>query len=96
MTLVSPLGAAVAELANDSAVKAYCGGRNPVGMRVELPRPTGTQSYEIVGVVRDTKHLSLRADAPRFIYLSSRQPRRPHARRPRPRAPPGPGTGSTR
>ena len=73
-------GAPQVAILNESAVKAYFRGRNPVGMRLELPRPTGTQSYEIVGVVRDTKHLSLRADAPRFIYLSSRQPRRPQLR----------------
>ena len=73
-------GAPQVAILNESAVKAYFSGRNPVGMRVELPRPTGTQSYEIVGVVRDTKHLSLRADAPRFLYLSSRQPRRPQLR----------------
>jgi predicted permease len=59
---------------NETAAKALANasaGRSPIGQRVEL----GTSGvYEVVGVVRDHKHLSVREQAPAFVFVPVWQP----------------------
>jgi putative ABC transport system permease protein len=57
-------------LFNETASRHYFDDRNPIGARLTLMNET----YEIVGVVRDSKHNSLRDDIPRLLYLPALQP----------------------
>ena len=70
-------GAPRVAVLNEAASRFYFEGRNPVGVRVQLKGSRVTDMYEIVGVVRDVKHLSLREEAPRFIYIPVAQRRDP-------------------
>jgi predicted permease len=63
---------------NQTAAHYYFGAVNPIGKKVTLPRhallgsarPVPTDPvYEIIGVVKDTKHGSLREEPLRFLYL---------------------------
>ena len=47
-------------IVNESFVKKYFGGANPIGQRFGQPGPVSTGDYEIVGVVEDTVYTSLR------------------------------------
>ncbi len=69
------VGAPKVAIINETAAKFYFGGRNPIGVQVQIRRRT--EVFEIVGVVRDAKHLSLREEAPRFIYIPVAQRRDP-------------------
>lgn len=61
----SPLAAIV----NEAFVRQFLPGRNPVGERFFRPFGTrGDEAMEIVGVVRDSKWVSLRDDAPPMYY----------------------------
>lgn len=63
-------------LINQSAARRLFGDRDPLGQSVELPRKElPRRAYQIVGVVGDTKHLSLREQAAEFVFLPLRQPR---------------------
>jgi ABC-type antimicrobial peptide transport system permease subunit len=62
--------AAKVAIVNEAAARAYFGGRNPIGERVSF----NTSTYEVVGVVRDHKHRSLREEVPRFVYIPIWQP----------------------
>jgi len=57
-------------LLNETAARQLFGERSPLGQRVTLFR----REYEIVGVVADSKHQSLREEIPRFLYLPILQP----------------------
>ena len=66
---------------NETAARFYFGDANPIGEKVKFPHPgrpgdpaneisrPGDRAYEIVGVVKDAKHESVRAQAGRFVYL---------------------------
>jgi predicted permease len=55
---------------NESLVKTYFGGKNPVGMKIQpFPRSPEPVFAEIVGVVRDIRHAGLREQAGPAIYL---------------------------
>ncbi len=55
---------------NESAARFYFGSVNPVGRNVTFLNRKGDPAvYEIVGVVKDVKHQSVRAEPWRFIYL---------------------------
>jgi len=54
---------------NETAAQFYFAGRNPVGARITFDSAGTRLSYEVVGVVRDAKHKSLREPAPRFVFL---------------------------
>lgn len=69
------VGAPRVAIMNEAAAKFYFGDRNPIGQRVQF-RGRRTDTYEIVGVAR-AKHLSLREEAPRFIYVPVAQRRDP-------------------
>ncbi|MEO8484455.1 MAG: ABC transporter permease [Acidobacteriota bacterium] len=63
-----PQGPKVAIL-NKTAAHFYFGDHNPIGARVGFSREHESD-YEVVGVVQDAKHDSLRAPAGRFVYLA--------------------------
>jgi len=56
-------------LLNETAAKFYFGNRNPLGTKVQFHKRPDAPAFEIVGVVKDTKHEGLREQAGRFIYL---------------------------
>jgi len=70
------MGTPKAAILNKAAAKFYFGDRNPTGVRVQI-RGGRMDEYEIVGVVGDAKHLSLREESPRFIYIPVAQRRDP-------------------
>jgi ABC-type antimicrobial peptide transport system permease subunit len=45
---------------NESFVKKFLDGKNPIGRRFGLPGPSSTGNYEIVGVVEDTVYRDLK------------------------------------
>ena len=55
---------------NQTAARAYFGNANPIGQHLEV----GSAVREIVGVAADSKHVSLRDDPPRVVYLPVFQP----------------------
>jgi predicted permease len=65
---------------NEAAAKFYFAGRNPLGATVELGSKPKQRVYQIIGIVRDAKHLSMRQETPRFLYLPIAQ-RRDHLTR---------------
>lgn len=56
---------------NEAAAKAYFAGRSPIG---ETLRFGESSAYQVVGVVRDHKHNSVREEAPRFAFIPLWQP----------------------
>ena len=64
-------GAPHVAILNQAAARFYFGDASPIGRKVVFPfRASGaTVDYEIVGVVKDAKHASLRAEPWRFVYL---------------------------
>ncbi len=56
---------------NEASARAYFGRRSPIG---ETIRFGPADSYQIVGIVRDSKHMNVRDDAPRFVFLPLWQP----------------------
>jgi predicted permease len=59
---------------NQSMVRKYFNGENPVGRRLRFPRfPTPKVEYEIVGVVGDAKYWSLRHEIAPTAYFPYRQ-----------------------
>jgi predicted permease len=58
-------GAAKVAVVNEAAAAAYFGGRSPIGQTIMF----GKAAYQVVGVVRDHKHKSLREQAQRFVFL---------------------------
>src|SRR5207244_742354 len=61
---------------NETAARFYFGDRNPVGARLDFGKtPISDGVYEVVGVVKDVKHNSLREITPRFVFLPVSQAR---------------------
>ena len=61
--------ASKAAIFNETAARFYFGNANPIGKKARFANyPSPDLVYEIVGVVKDAKHDSLR-EQPRFIYL---------------------------
>jgi len=58
-------------IVNEAFVRAFAGGRNPIGMRVRQPARPGTPAVDrqVVGVVQDAVYRSLRAAVPPTMYL---------------------------
>ena len=56
-------------LLNETAARFYFGGRNPIGASVRFRFRPNTPPYQIIGVVKDSRHNSLREEVPRLIYL---------------------------
>ena len=62
---------------NETAARAAFPGRSPLGERVEL---AGAGLYQVVGVVRDYKHLNVREAAQPFAFVPLAQPVNPISR----------------
>jgi predicted lysophospholipase L1 biosynthesis ABC-type transport system permease subunit len=62
---------------NEAAARFYFGGRNAIGAMIELGTGAQRRVCEIVGVVRDARHMDVRQEVPKFIYLPVAQ-RREH------------------
>lgn len=61
-------------LINESAAK-YFAGRDPIGEFLQFDRtPTADSVYQIVGIVANAKHRSLREPFPPFVFVPNRQP----------------------
>ncbi|HEY3738377.1 MAG TPA: ABC transporter permease [Bryobacteraceae bacterium] len=55
---------------NETAARFYFGNASPIGKKVRFANyPTHDLVYEIIGVVKDTKHDSVRDQTSRYIYL---------------------------
>jgi len=74
-------------IVNESAVRKFFRGRSPQGEILRF----GPLEYRIVGVVRDSKHRTLREPAAPFAYLPLRQARYPEHRITLSAAPAAPG-----
>jgi predicted permease len=64
-------------IVNEAAARYYFGGRNPVDTTIEMGSGARHRVCRIVGVVRDARHMNMRQEVPRFIYLPVAQ-RRDH------------------
>ncbi|MCU1237289.1 MAG: hypothetical protein JWP63_5256, partial [Candidatus Solibacter sp.] len=59
-----------AAILNETAARFYFGGASAIGRKIRFTNYPGRDlSYEVVGVVKDAKHDSLRESPSRFIYL---------------------------
>ena len=56
---------------NETAAQAYFAKRDPIGETLDFGKGA---VYQVVGVVQDTKHRSLREPSPRFAYVPLWQP----------------------
>lgn len=65
------LGAPRVAIVNETFVKKYCSGRNPVGLHLTQTR--NAMPVEIVGVVKDAKYDDLREKPKPFLYLAAAQ-----------------------
>src|SRR5579872_2596235 len=54
---------------NEAAARFYFGGANPIGRKMKFMKRPVDLVYEIVGVVKDVKHVNLRAQPWRFVYI---------------------------
>jgi predicted permease len=64
-------GAVRVAVVNEAAATAYFKGRDPIGETLEFGE---SGAYQVVGVVRDHKHRSLREEAQRFAFVPLWQP----------------------
>jgi len=62
-------------LVNETFVRRLLGGRNPIGARARTGAEPGypESTYEIVGVVKDTKYGSLRGEIPPILFAPASQ-----------------------
>jgi predicted permease len=70
-------GAQNVAVVNEAAIRFYFGGRMPIG---ESLRFGDSGVYEVVGVVRDHRHRSVRDEAPPFAFVPLWQPLDPLSR----------------
>ena len=61
-------GAPQVAIVNEKMAKYFWGTENPIGKRFGWGRDDGTYPLEVIGVVRDSKFATLRAEVPRFVY----------------------------
>jgi len=59
-------------LLNESAARFYFGDRGPIGAQINVLRESNT--YQVVGVVKDSRYRNLREPDTRMIYLPVLQP----------------------
>jgi predicted permease len=64
-------GAVKVAVLNEAAANTYFRGRDPIGETLEFG---DSGAYQVVGVVRDHKHRSLREEAQRFAFVPLWQP----------------------
>ena len=77
LTRQDAAGALEAVVLNETAARTVLAGRSPLGERVELG---GAGPYQVVGVVGDYKHLSVREAAQPFAFVPLEQPVNPISR----------------
>jgi predicted permease len=58
---------------SNSVAQRYFRGEDPLGRQILLGGPYGAGTASIIGVAKDVRYTSLRADAPLMIYRSLRQ-----------------------
>jgi putative ABC transport system permease protein len=67
-------GGVPAAVVNEALVRKYFGGENPIGRRITFGSPDSTAEWrEIVGVVRNVRHLGLTTDPMPEIYVPIQQ-----------------------
>jgi putative ABC transport system permease protein len=66
-------------IVNESFARRVLGGRNPIGSTFQMPASPGAKppTFEIVGLVKDTKYTSLREPFEPIAFLAASQERRP-------------------
>jgi predicted permease len=62
-------GAPKVAIVNETAARFYFGSADPIGRKVVFATIPGAPVYEIVGVLKDAKHESLRGQPWRFLYV---------------------------
>ena len=60
---------------NEAAAKFYFRNRDAIGATIELGSDAQRRVYEIAGIVRDAKHMSVRQQVPRILYIPTGQRR---------------------
>jgi predicted permease len=60
-------------LLNEAAARFYFGNHDPIGSKIRVAVPRTADPYEIVGVVKDSKHMNIQEEIPRLLYLPTRQ-----------------------
>jgi putative ABC transport system permease protein len=68
-------GAPPVAILNEAAARFYFGEKNPLGTTIELGSGERHRVCEIVGVVGDARHRSVRQQTPRFLYIPIAQRR---------------------
>lgn len=63
-------GAPAVAVINEAAAREYFAGRSPIGETIMI----GARGHQIVGVIRDHKHQSVRQPVPRFAFVPLWQP----------------------
>jgi predicted permease len=59
---------------NEASASFYFGKSSPIGKQVRFAKqPPNTPAYEVIGVVRNAKHINLREEPSRFVYLPIQQ-----------------------
>ena len=66
-------------IVNESFARDLLRGRNPIGSTFQMPASPGTRqpTYEIVGLVKDTKYVALRESFEPIAFFAASQERRP-------------------
>lgn len=66
-------------IVNESFARGLLGGRNPIGSTFQMPASPGAKppTFEIVGLVKDTKYMSLREPFEASAFFAASQERRP-------------------
>jgi predicted permease len=70
-------GAPRTAIVDETVARDYFGGMNPVGRRIAIGRAPNVNEFEIIGMVKATKHKNVREAAQGAVYLSILQGDRP-------------------
>jgi predicted permease len=70
-------GAPKTAIIDETVAHNFFSGVNPLGRRIAIGRAPNASEFEIIGVVKATKHKSLREEARGAVYLSLLQGNRP-------------------
>src|SRR5262249_44539235 len=70
-------GAPKTAIIDETVARDFFGGMNPVGRRIAIGRAPNVTEFEIIGMVKATKHRSVREEAQGAVYRSPLQGDRP-------------------
>ena len=73
------LTAPLAIVINESAARHFFGAANPLGKTIGMAQRTGTELYQVIGVVKDTKYNRLDEEQRDIGYLAAAQDPKPPA-----------------